>query len=740
MKIMHVAGGGDRGGAKPHILSLCSRLKENNELRLFSLRKGEFSDEAEAAGIDTTTIYSKFVLGDYIRLIRETRRWKPDIVHCHGAKANTAGVLLKLFCRSTIVTTVHSDYRLDYMHSFLRRNTIGRLNAAALRGFDYYVTVSDTFRNMLIERGFSPLKIMTIYNGLDFSQKAPAFDRAEYLRSVGLDYQDGDVVLGIPARLNPVKDLSTLLYAFARAHEQNPRLKLMIGGDGEEKDKLIELAKSLNLGKSVSFLGWVSDVPRFFAACDIDVLCSISESFPYSILEGIREGCAVITSDVGGMRKLITHGEDGYIFQPRDVNTFASYILDLSLDEDKRRRFAQRLYEKASVTYSLEGMARRQYEIYEGICAREARRTSRKRDGVLICGAYGRGNAGDEAILKAILNAMRQIDPYLPLTVMTRKPEETERLHGVRAIYTFSFFSFLRAMRRSTLFINGGGSLIQDITSSRSLYFYLFTIWAAQHLGCKVLMYGCGIGHVGRLRNRRFASRILDKNADIITLRDAVSQSELASMGVTRPDIRMAADPAMSLTPRPSADADAFLAESGIPSDGRYLCFSLRSWLDFDRFDIYAQAADYAYEKYGLTALFLPIEQPRDVEPSMLTAQCLHSPCYFVDTPQDVELTIALLQKMQAVCAMRLHALVFSAAAGVPFIATSYDIKVNGFMEYIGCGDACCGLKDLTVEWLCAAIDKIMSTDSRRSGEEISRRLIELERENVRAARQLLGC
>ena len=269
-----------------------------------------------------------------------------------------------------------------------------------------------------------------------------------------------------------------------------------------------------------------------------------------------------------------------------------------------------------------------------------------------------------------------------------------------------------------TLFINGGGSLIQDITSSRSLYFYLFTIWAAQHLGCKVLMYGCGIGHVGRLRNRRFASRILDKNADIITLRDAVSQSELASMGVTRPDIRMAADPAMSLTPRPSADADAFLAESGIPSDGRYLCFSLRSWLDFDRFDIYAQAADYAYEKYGLTALFLPIEQPRDIEPSMLTAQCLHSPCYFVDTPQDVELTIALLQKMQAVCAMRLHALVFSAAAGVPFIATSYDIKVNGFMEYIGCGDACCGLKDLTVEWLCAAIDKIMSTDSRRSGEE----------------------
>lgn len=737
MKIMHVAGGGDRGGAKPHILSLCSRLKEGNELRLFSLRKGEFSDEAEAAGIDTTTIYSRFVLRDYIRLIRETRRWKPDIVHCHGAKANTAGVLLKLFCRSTIVTTVHSDYRLDYMHSFLRRNTIGRLNAAALRAFDYYVTVSDTFRNMLVERGFSPLKIMTIYNGLDFSKKAPPFDRAEYLRSVGLDYQEGDIVLGIPARLNPVKDLSTLLKAFAKAREKNPHLKLMIGGDGEEKEKLVALAAALKLTDSVSFLGWVSDVPRFFAACDIDVLCSISESFPYSVLEGIREGCAVITSDVGGMKKLITHGEDGYIFQPRDVDTFAQYILDLSQDEQKRQTFAQKLYEKASVTYSLDGMAQRQYEIYQSICTREQRRKDNKRDGVLICGAYGRGNAGDEAILKAILNAMRQIDPYLPLTVMTRKPEETELLHGVHAVYTFSFPAFLRAMRHSRLFINGGGSLIQDITSSRSLYFYLFTIWAARHLGCKVLMYGCGIGHVDRRRNRRLAARILDKNADIITLRDAISKDELASMGVSRPDIRLSADPAMSLSPLPEQDADAFLASSGIPADGRYLCFSLRSWRDFDSFDLFARAADYAYEKYGVSALFLPIELPRDIAPSLRTAKAMRSPFYIIDTPQDVELTIALLKKMQAVCAMRLHALVFSAAAGVPFVATSYDIKVNGFMDYVGC-DACCNLKELTFEWLQSAVDSVLAPHGHASGEEVSRRLTELERENVRAARQLL--
>lgn len=738
MKIMHIAGGGDRGGAKPHILSLCSQLKKNNELRLFSLRTGEFSDDAAACGIDTTTIYSGFVLRDYFRLVRYARKWKPDIVHCHGAKANIGGVFLKVFCGATIVTTVHSDYRLDYMHSFLRRNTIGRLNAAALRLFDYYVTVSDTFRRMLIGRGFSPLRIMTIYNGLDFSQKAPPVDKAEYLRAAGLDYHPGDVVLGIPARLNPVKDLPTLLEAFALAKKQNPHIKLLIGGDGEDKDKLVALAQQLGISDSVSFLGWVSDVPRFFAACDIDVLCSISESFPYSILEGIREGCAVITSDVGGMRKLISHGEDGYIFQPKDVETFTKYIVDLSLNEERRRLFAKRLYDKASETYSLEGMARRQYEIYETICSKEERRRKNPRDGVLICGAYGRGNAGDEAILKAIIAAMRSIDPLMPLTVMTRKPQETEALHGVRAVYTFRFPAFLRCMRKTRLFINGGGSLIQDITSSRSLYFYLFTIWAARHLGCRVLMYGCGIGHVQHKRNRRLAARILNANAEIITLRDAVSKRELSEMGITRPDIRMAADPAMSLSPADEQEADEFFRLCGISEHGKYLCFSLRPWMDFDRFEIFAKAGDYAYDKYGMTTIFLPIELPKDLEPSRRAAQAMHSPHYILETGQDVGLTIALMKKMQAVCAMRLHALVFSAAAGVPFIATSYDIKVNGFMEYVG-SSACCGLHSLTLEWLCNEIDAAISRSSRQAGEAVSAKLAALEKENARAAKELLA-
>lgn len=737
MKIIHIYGGGYRGGAKTHILPLCSRLKDQHQLKLISMRQGEFTEDARKLGIDTVEIQSKMLYRDFKAVREVVRQFGPDVVHCHGSKANTVGVYLRLTLGCTVVTTVHSDYRLDYMHSAIKRQTIGRINSAALHLMDYQITVSDTFKRMLIERGFQPSRLMTIYNGLDFSTTTPEFDRGEYLRGLGLDYQEGDVVLGIAARLNPVKDIPTLLRAFAQARAQNPKLKLLVGGDGEDMEKLKALASELQLGNTVCFCGWVTDIGQFFKACDIDVLCSISESFPYSILEGVKEHCAVITSNVGGMQKLIDHGHSGLIFEPGDVETFTRYILQLGGDEALRREFAEKLYATASQVYSLEGMANRQTEIYQTIAARRARG---KRNGIVICGAYGRGNSGDEAILDAIITTMHQLDPLSPLTVMTRKPTETQQLHEVDAVYTFNFLKFHKAMRHARLFINGGGSLIQDVTSSRSLYFYLYTIHAAHRLGCKVHMYGCGVGHVATPFNQRLAGRILNRSADIITLRDTVSQQELLAMNVTKPEIRMAADPATTLVPLEQEAADLFLQQHGVPPEGKYICFALRPWGDFHNFEAFAKAAEYAYHQYGLTAVFLPIEVPRDLSACRQTVQNLATPHYVLtDSPTDVRLTMALLRRMRLVCGMRLHSIVFSAVAQVPFFAVSYDIKVAGFMKYVGLPQRSCTLEQVDTAWLTQQIDALAEGQSPQQGQEIHDRLVALEAENRKAAAQLLG-
>ena len=83
----------------------------------------------------------------------------------------------------------------------------------------------------------------------------------------------------------------------------------------------------------------------------------------------------------------------------------------------------------------------------------------------MICGAYGRGNAGDDAILLAILTELRSIDPDLSFQVFSRSPMDTRRTYRVNAFYTFNGFQAIRYFRKAKFFINGGGSLMQDVTS-----------------------------------------------------------------------------------------------------------------------------------------------------------------------------------------------------------------------------------------------------------------------------------
>ena len=134
MKIIHIAGGGDKGGAKTHIFALTKHLSKNNDLTLVSMRKGEFPDDAVKEGIKTKIFDGKVTLFDMFALANYIRKEKPDIVHCHGAKANLAGVFAKFLSPKTpFTTTVHSDYRLDYMHSRIKKNTFGVINSVADR-------------------------------------------------------------------------------------------------------------------------------------------------------------------------------------------------------------------------------------------------------------------------------------------------------------------------------------------------------------------------------------------------------------------------------------------------------------------------------------------------------------------------------------------------------------------------------------------------------------------------------
>ena len=736
---MHVMGGGDVGGAKTHIMNMVTGLAKRNEVMLLSFRAGPFADEARERGIDVRVIerHNPFRAARAMRdLVDE---FKPDIIHCHGGRANLMGAMVRRSRRVPVVTTVHSDYKLDYLGNPFKQHTFGTANAVALRFLDFYQPVADRMARTLIERGFDPERIVKIYNGMDFSRPTGDFDRAAYLRDTfGAEIEEGDVLCGIAARLTAVKDIATTVRAFAEALKEAPQLRLFIAGEGEDEDMLRRLCSQLGVADRVTFCGWVSPVEPFFRAMDINLLSSVSETFPYSILEGICAGCATICSDVGGMPELIDTGENGYIFPVGDDQQLARYMARLANDAGLRRTFAEALYEKASRDFSRDRMCERQEANYRHLLAR-FHRPKDERESIVICGAYGRGNAGDDAILKAIVQEMRALDPERTICVMSRRPRETRLIYRTGAIYTFNVFAVLRQFRRAALYINGGGSLMQDVTSTRSIWYYCYTLRAAKKRGCKVMMYGCGIGPINRAGNRKMAARIIDRSVDRITLRDDNSRALLAEMGVTRPDIRVSADPTIILDPAPREVVNLALEQSGIDPAGRYIGFGLRHWKGLDAaLPEIAAAANYAYEKHGLIPVFVPIEFPSDLTPAERVGALLRCPWHAVRTRQPIEVTIGILARMKAVVGIRLHSLMFSAGQGVPVVGMSYDIKVDGFLKYIG-SHTCLQLRSVRADDLCRLIDECVSGALDEEVRRTAAMLREREHENVRGAARLLG-
>lgn len=742
MKVVHLISGGDTGGAKTHIHSLLSNIRSQVDITMVCFMEGPFAEEARALGIDTVVFPDRNIFKTLKLLKAFILEGGHEIIHCHGARGNLMGALLKNKVKLPVVTTVHSDYRLDYLGRPISRLTYGTVNTIALRCLDYRIGVSDAMVDMLISRGFDADKLFAIYNGLDFTPRTPRLSREEYLKSVGAGHWPQDsVIVGIAARLNPVKDISTLVKAFAKAHALRPKLRLLIAGDGEEMEMLKGLREELKVTDEVCFAGWVSDVDSFYHAIDINTLTSLSETFPYSLTEGARAGLPTVSSRVGGVPYLIDHAVTGFLFEPTDADALAGHLAALAESEELREKMGQRLYNKAKSDFSIEKTISTQVEIYKTILRRkEKQRAEGRRYGAVVCGAYGRGNAGDDAILEAIVKELRGIDEDLPIWVMSRSPKATRLQYRVNAIYTFNLLRFLHRLRKTRLYINGGGSLMQDVTSRRSLWFYLLTISLAHKWGNKVLMYGCGIGPIQYPSNRRMAAKVLQKNVDAITLRDVNSREELAAMEVDAPEIILAADPTVILPAAGKEVTDALMENCGMDPEGRYFCFSLRPWAGFDeKVAAFAQGARYVWEKYGLTPVFLPIESRLDQAAAAKVTRLLGDvPHYVMPQPESSYHTIGLFARMKGVLSMRLHALVFAAGQGVPLVGVVYDQKISSFLDYIG-QDLYLDLKDVTEETLKEYIDKAAA---RMGDEEFLlggvKRLRQVEGRNTETAAALL--
>lgn len=303
------------------------------------------------------------------RLVDEINREGYDIIHCHGARANFIAMFLKNKINKPMITTIHSDYKLDFKDNFYKRLIFTTLNKVALKRFNYYIAISDTFKDMLVSRGFESSKIYVVYNGIDLDEEMQYVSKEEFLNRYDINYKDKFIV-GIAARLDLVKDHETFLKAAARVLKNRKDVIFLIAGDGSDKKRLLSISNDSGINDSVYFLGHVKDPYSFFNAIDINVLTSISESFPYVILEGARMKKTIISTKVGGVGKLIKEEYNGNLIDVGDSEALADNILRLVEDKEKIRVMGENLYNDVESSFSSTAMAEEHVRIYEEIIAK----------------------------------------------------------------------------------------------------------------------------------------------------------------------------------------------------------------------------------------------------------------------------------------------------------------------------------------------------------------------------------
>jgi glycosyltransferase involved in cell wall biosynthesis len=176
-------------------------------------------------------------------------------------------------------------------------------------------------------------------------------------------------VIGAIAVLRPQKALSTLLEACATLRSSHPDLRVLIAGDGEERESLERLARTLGLERTVDFLGLRNDVPDVLAALDVSVSSSDYEGTPLALMESMEAGVPIVATRVGGTPDLIDDGVHGLLVPPRDPGALAAAVGELLADPRRRGEMGRLARERRRSEFDIEVAAERFGALYERLFA-----------------------------------------------------------------------------------------------------------------------------------------------------------------------------------------------------------------------------------------------------------------------------------------------------------------------------------------------------------------------------------
>lgn len=682
------------GGAETHIYELCRALVRDGHTVTVASAGGRYADMLEAAGIRhiTMPLHTKnpfAVLRCRAALKKLIADGHFDVVHAHARiPAFICGSLQKQL-HFRFVTTAHWVFRVTPL--WRRLADWG----------DRQMAVSEDIKQYLIDNyGQFADNISVTVNGIDTDSFAPHGDFAAVRDELSLSASAHRIVS--ISRMDESRGKAQLCLAGCaeRLLARYPDLEIVIVGDGvlsAERNLLADVraiadALERKHGRKIIFTpGLRTDTPAFLAAADVFVGAS------RAALEAMSCGLPTVIAGNEGYIGIMDASrralalKTNYCCRDCGETTEAKLYADLCTlfdrTADERRAMGDYCRRVILEDFSAARMAHDYEAMYESLPAVTPDVPGR----ILVSGYYGFGNAGDDSIAAALVTGIRACAPDMPITFLCKDTKNSAKKYGVRTVPRFNIPAVLREMRTARLLISGGGNLLQNTTSARSLFYYTTIIRLAKRRGLRVFVLGNGLGPILGEKYERDVAKTLAL-ADRITLREPQSLDYAASLGIPRGRLTLSADPALLLTPADARRVDYILKNvENVP----LFAVSLRSFAtlrseEVDGADEDSFAATFAAEvdaiaaRTGAKPLYILMQSSRDraLTEKVNAAAAVKGEILGGLTAREI---MGVLGRCEFVISMRLHLLIYAVAVGKPPLGISYDPKIDAMMHYMGC-------------------------------------------------------
>ena len=665
--------GMDIGGAETHIVELSKELNRRGYRVIVASNGGVYVPELEQAGIECVSVPMNRrspwpMLQSLVKMRRLIKKEQPDVVHAHARIPGFLCGILHKFMHFPFVTTAHWVFDTG--------GILGKLTNWGERT----IAVSDDIKAYLWDNYGIPGEHVTVtINGIDTEKFSPAVSGAGVRRALNIPADA--VCVSSVSRLDDSRAFAArcLIDIAPQLAQRFPGLHLLIAGGGDVYDELKAKADAVNAQVGYEMLhlpGARTDINEIVAAGDVFVGVS------RAALEAMAGGKAVIIA-----------GNEGYhgIFGPEKLDeamlgNFCCRGLPACTPEGLLADLTE-LLQSGPAAWAAQGAYNRQVIFDHYSVARMAedaltayRQVWRKKTAV-ISGYYGYHNLGDDAILLSIRRRLAALSDDVELVALSNAPDSTLEEYDVKAVQRFQPMQVRKAIKNADLLISGGGSLLQDRTSTRSLMYYLSVIRMALHYQKPVMLYANGIGPVSKSKNRRRVQAVVSK-VDCITLRDADSLQELEQMGVGSDAMTVTADPVFTLNGIAPDAAREILTAAEIPTDRPILAVSMRQSGKIEQaVPELARFCDEAAKTH--TVLFILMQTPADSAVTEEIRSRMTAPSYVLETPGKPETMMGVIGLCNLVFSMRLHTVIFAAKQRVPVMGLVYDPKVASYLDLL---------------------------------------------------------